>query len=120
MDYQRTQFQFLSSATYAQDIDLEKIKDQIANGVLPDGLPPGVIPEGFNINTTALPSQDDIVKVLKQKCEKTSGNAETYNGVEAAAMEMKDCVANLVDVEKLQEEIEAAQPNGELDTVFNK
>lgn len=85
-----------------------------------DTLPKGVIPEGFNINTTALPTQDDIVKVLKQKCEKTSGNAETYNGVQDAAMEMKDCVGNLVDVEKLQEEIEAAQPNGELDTVFNK
>lgn len=92
----------------------------MSNGVIPEGFAHGVIPEGFNINTTALPSQDDIVKVLKQKCEKTSGNAETYAGVEAAAKEMSECVSNLVDVEKLQEEIEAAQPNGELDTVFNK
>lgn len=91
----------------------------MTNG-LSDHLPDGVLPPGFNINTTALPSQDDIVKVLKEKCEKTSGNADAYSGVESAAHVMKDCVSNLVDVEKLQEEIEKAQPNGELDTVFNK
>lgn len=97
---------------------LDKLTNQLNSGALSDSLPAGVLPEGFNV--TALPSQDDIVKVLKQKCEKNAGNEEEWTKIEEAASEFKTCVSDLVDVEKLQEEIEQAQPNGELDTVFNK
>lgn len=58
--------------------------------------------------------------MLKQKCEKNAGNADEWPKVESAAGEFKTCIGDLVDVQQLQEEIELAQPNGELDTVFNK
>lgn len=40
--------------------------------------------------------------------------------MEEAGNTFRTCISDLVDVETLQEEIEKAQPNGELDTVFNK
>lgn len=76
------------------------------------------MPEGFN--ETALPSSDDVKTILKEKCIKVSGSGAAYESAEQASEVLKDCIMGLVNVEQLQKEIELAQPNGELDTVFNK
>lgn len=91
------------------DIDLNKLKESLPPGVLPDSL-----------NGTTLPKVDDVKKMIMQKCEQASGTNSTYEAVEVAANQLKDCVSGLVDYEVIQKEIEDAQPNGELDTVFNK
>lgn len=88
---------------------MEKLKSQI---------PEGILPEGFN--TSALPSVDDAKTVIKEKCLKTSGTEKAYEDAEEATNNFRECLMELIDVEQLQKEIEEAQPNGELDTVFNK
>lgn len=90
-------------------IDIDTIKSKLPAGVLPDGF-----------DETKLPKSDDFIKIVKQKCEKQTGTNETYNKIEEAGIHLKDCVTGLVDVEVLQQEIEDAQPKGDLDTVFNK
>lgn len=58
--------------------------------------------------------------MVKSKCDQVSGGDAAYVTVEAAAEELKICASDLIDFSELQTEIEKAQPNGELDTVFNK
>lgn len=93
-----------------QNINIDELKSKLPEGI--------TLPE--SLNNVTLPSADDVKNVLKQKCEKVSGNAETFEGAEAASTVFVDCVTGLVNVTALQQEIEQAQPNGELDTVFNK
>lgn len=49
----------------------------------------------------------------------TGGDA-AFEAIEHGVEDLKNCTVGLIDVEQLQKEIEAAQPSGELDTVFNK
>lgn len=100
--------------------ELDQRINQLKTNVdsLADQLPAGLLPANFN--QSAMPSADDIIKVLRQKCEKVSADPATWTAVEEAGNTFRTCVSDLVDFEKLQEEIEQAQPNGELDTVFNK
>lgn len=81
-------------------------------------LPEGIIPAGFN--TSSLPTQDDAKKLFKEKCQKVSNGDEAFVKAENATEVFRECLTNLVDFEALQKEIDAAQPNGDLDTVFNK
>ncbi|KAJ6644216.1 27 kDa hemolymph protein, partial [Pseudolycoriella hygida] len=101
---------FLSANTVlCNDVDIEKLKSQ---------LPEGIIPQGFN--TSSLPTQDDAKKLFKEKCEKASNGTEAFVKAENATEVFKECLMNLIDFEALQKEIDVAQPNGDLDTVFNK
>lgn len=92
------------------EANFEKIKSKLPEGI--------EIPE--TLKNMTMPSMDDAKKVLKEKCDKVSGGETAYAAVEEAAEKMKDCAMNLVNVEQLQQDIEEAQPKGELDTVFNK
>lgn len=92
------------------DIDFEKIKEK---------LPPGIeIPP--SLQNMSMPSLDEFKKVIKEKCSKVSGGDAAYEAIEAGATKLQECTSGLIDVEQLQNEIEKAQPRGELDTVFNK
>lgn len=82
-------------------------------------LPPGVeLPS--SLQNITLPTLDEVKVVVKSKCDRVSGGETAYVSVEAAAEEFKICASDLIDFSELQNEIEKAQPNGELDTVFNK
>lgn len=107
--YQAHKFYFFTASGTSNEIDIEKFKSQI---------PEGILPEGFN--SSSLPSPDEAKKLFKEKCQKVSNNDEAFQKAENASEVFKDCLMGLVDVETLQKEIEAAQPNGDLDTVFNK
>ena len=67
---------------------------------------------------SALPVEE-VRSALKKKCQDNGGET-AYSDSEAAGKNMESCVRGLVNVTKLQEEIEAAKPNGELDTVFRQ
>lgn len=62
---------------------------------------------------------DDAKKAIKEKCDKVSGNDETFAKVEASANNLMQCITGLINVDQLQKDIKEAQPKGELDTVFN-
>lgn len=70
-------------------------------------------------NMSTIPSANDAMKVLKEKCVNVSGSEAAYTRVVEAAETFKQCTAHLLDIEQLQKEIEEAVPKGELDTVFN-
>lgn len=92
------------------DIDIEKLKESLPKGI--------EIPA--SLQNVTLPSTDELKKVLKEKCSKVSGGEAAYDAIERGAEKLKNCTTGLIDVEVLQQEIDAAQPIGELDTVFNK
>lgn len=92
------------------EIDLDDLKSKLPEGI--------EIPS--SLQNITLPTLDEVKALVKSKCEKTSGGAAAYESIELAANELKECTSDLIDFEELQKEIEKAQPNGELDTVFNK
>ncbi len=105
-------FLFISFAATLSDndIDLDKLKSQIPDGILPPGF------NASSLSTTA----DDAKKLFKEKCQKQSNSEDTFHKVENASEVLRNCLMNLIDIEVLQKEIDEAQPNGDLDTVFNK
>ncbi|XP_038210246.1 27 kDa hemolymph protein-like isoform X2 [Zerene cesonia] len=58
-------------------------------------------------------------EVFKEKCD-TNGGPNAFDNAEAAFKEFSTCVTALVDPSKLQEEIETAKPNGQVDEVFKR
>lgn len=92
------------------EFDLDKLKEQ-----LPKNLE---LPASFQ--NMPLPSVDEVKRLLKDKCAKTSGGDAAYEAIERGAEELKTCTSGLIDVDQLQNEIHEAEPKGELDTVFNK
>ncbi|XP_011203223.3 27 kDa hemolymph protein [Bactrocera dorsalis] len=66
---------------------------------------------------------DELKKVLREKCKKAAGgeeNSTLYQEIEKGSTVLTSCLAGLANMTALQQEIEAARPLGELDTVFNK
>lgn len=80
-------------------------------------MPDGIIPDSLKNITIPV---EEIKSVLQEKCKKVSGDDKRYEAVEDGATELMTCISGLIDYEVLQNEIDAAQPKGELDTVFNK
>lgn len=100
-------------------IDINEISKNFDIDKLKENLPPGVkIPD--SLQNVKLPTIDDVKKVAKEKCTKVSGGDAAYLAIEKGSEDLTNCISGLVNVAALQEEIEEAQPNGELDTVFNK
>ncbi|XP_020803887.1 27 kDa hemolymph protein [Drosophila serrata] len=75
-------------------------------------------PEYRNTNV----SVEDIKRMYREKCKKVSGkdNATFYEDIEKAAAKMSACISGVANLTALQEEMEQAKPQGELDTVFHK
>lgn len=64
--------------------------------------------------------QENFKKSVKEKCDKVSGAENAYTALESAVVDFKGCITELINLEELQNEIVAAKPKGELDTVFIK
>lgn len=75
------------------------------------------MPENFNTSSFSI---EDVKKIVKQKCDNATTSPDAYANIEKAGEDFKTCITSLVDVPTLQNEIEEAQPKGELDAVFNK
>lgn len=96
-------------------MDFDKIREKLPAGI------PDSIPDQFKNMTAMIPKKaEEAKKMFKEKCKELTGDDTAYERIEAAAEQLKNCTSGLVDVTALQEEIEKAQPTGELDTVFNK
>ncbi|XP_059611154.1 27 kDa hemolymph protein-like [Phlebotomus argentipes] len=96
------------SASLGQNLDLDGLKSQLPEGLLPT-----------NLNNMTAPIED-IRKLAKDKCNTVSGSDAAFEAIEEAAGQLMECMTTLFNFSSLTEEIEKAQPNGELDTVFNK
>ncbi|XP_026490126.1 27 kDa hemolymph protein-like isoform X2 [Vanessa tameamea] len=59
------------------------------------------------------------MQVFKKKCEE-NGGTEAYPQSEKSFLNFVECLKELVDPAKLQDEIEAAKPTGQVDEVFKK
>lgn len=107
------------TATVTCDIDVNSIKDEDINKLLKEA--------SGHINSLNETSADEIKQylqigetLLKQKCLNVSKSEDSYTQLQAEAIEMYECVSGLVNVTKLQKEIEIFSKNGSLETVFNK
>ncbi|XP_026740194.1 27 kDa glycoprotein-like isoform X2 [Trichoplusia ni] len=56
---------------------------------------------------------------FKRKCEQ-NGHPELYETAQTSVVELMNCFNSLVNMEVLQNEIEEAKPNGQVDEVFKK
>ncbi|XP_016993552.1 27 kDa hemolymph protein [Drosophila takahashii] len=67
-------------------------------------------------------SVEDIKRMYREKCKKVNGadNATFYDEIEKAATKMSACISGVANLTALQEEMELARPNGDLDNVFHK
>lgn len=77
------------------------------------------IPELNNLNTSALPSVDEVKNLFKQKCEK-NGGPDAFPRANLAQEEMQQCLTSLINVTELQADMEKYKPTGDLDIVFKK
>ncbi|EDX00866.2 LOW QUALITY PROTEIN: uncharacterized protein Dyak_GE16663 [Drosophila yakuba] len=75
-------------------------------------------PEYRNTNV----SIEDVKRIYREKCKKVNGadNATFYEEIERAAAKMSTCISGVVNLTALQEEMDVAKPNGDLDMVFSK
>uniref|UniRef100_A0A6B2E693 Putative conserved secreted protein n=1 Tax=Phlebotomus kandelakii TaxID=1109342 RepID=A0A6B2E693_9DIPT len=96
------------SVTLGQNVDLDGLKSQLPEGILPPNL--GNMTEPL----------EDFRKLFKNKCNSVSGSDAAFEAIEESTGQLMECLTGLFNFSTLSEEIEKAQPNGELDTVFNK
>lgn len=94
------------------EINLEELKSKLPAGI--------ELPANLNNITSSLPTLEEFKALVKSKCEKVTGGVAAFVDIEEAATTLQECASDLIDFEVLQQEIEKAQPTGELDTVFNK
>lgn len=107
---------FVVSGDIARNDTTNKLKDSVAQltGELDSmNLSPGIQ------QLMGLPALNEGEDMLHEKCLK-NGHNESFNQAMAAREEFQNCVSGLVDTKKLQSEISAAKPTGDLDTVFKK
>ncbi|XP_052892825.1 27 kDa hemolymph protein-like [Anopheles moucheti] len=88
-------------ADVSNQIDVDAIRDR-----LPENLP--------------IPSMEEVEKMLQDKCNTAGAPADAYNNAKEATKTFVECGKGLIDIEQFQQEVEAAKPTGDLDTVFNK
>lgn len=77
-------------------------------------LPPEI--KDFNFEEGAKQATD----IFKEKCIANSGSDAAFEEASQATSTLMECIQQIVDLSTLQQEIEEAKPNGNLDTVFNK
>ncbi|XP_023034896.1 27 kDa glycoprotein [Drosophila willistoni] len=103
---------FNNMGIFAQEFSLDKLD-------LPHQLPVPVPEELLKTNF----SLNDVKDLFRNKCIEVSGEkvgAEAYTEIEAAFAVLSECINNIINYNTMQQEIEEASPNGELDMVFNK
>jgi hypothetical protein len=105
--------------TVAVTCDINSIKNEDINKILKEA--------SGHISSLNETSADEIKQylqfgetLLKQKCLNVSKSEDSYTELQAEASVTYECVSNLVNVTKLQKEIEIFSKNGSLETVFNK
>lgn len=88
-------------ADVSNQIDVDAIRER-----LPANLP--------------LPSMEEVEKLLRDKCTSAGAPSDAYDNAKSAAQTFFECGQGLIDIDQFQQEVEAAKPTGDLDTVFNK
>lgn len=67
-----------------------------------------------------IPSMEEVEKMLRDKCTSAGAPTDAYDNAKEATKTLVECGKGLIDFDVFQQEVEAAKPTGDLDTVFNK
>lgn len=97
--------------TVQAELDLSNINVNDLQNQLPAELP--------KTNLTL----DDAKTLIKDKCIQQAGKENgtaAFDEIETSTMTLAECVNGIINFTAIQEEINIASPNGDLDVVFNK
>lgn len=75
------------------------------------------IPQLNNLDTSALPSAEEVKNLFREKCTK-NGGPNAFDNAQQARVEMEQCLKSLINITELQAEMEKYKPTGDLDIVF--
>jgi len=89
--------------------DLEDVEEKIHT-----------IPGLENFNSSQLPSEQDVEKLVREKCEKNGAGEESFNALKNQQTALKDCLEENFNMTQIQEEVEEAKKTGSMDEVFGK
>ncbi|KAG5670170.1 hypothetical protein PVAND_000451 [Polypedilum vanderplanki] len=103
------------AAVNLTDINVNDLKDTFVSN-LPEGI---TLPPEFN-NIDIGENVNKLSDTFKQKCIDNSGSDAAFEEASQALTTLTECLQEIIDFSKLQEEIDNAKPHGNLDTVFNK
>lgn len=90
------------------DIDLNDLEGKF-NGI------PGI----ENFNKSALPSQEEIEKVIRDKCKKHGGE-NAFDDLMNEVGNIQDCFTDNINSTALMSELDEAKKTGSMDEVFGK
>lgn len=105
-----------SHAVNISDIDVNQVEQSVKDVLKQEGI---TLPPEFN-NIDIGENVNKLTDTFKQKCVENSGSDAAYEEASQAGSTLMECLQEIIDISKLQDEIEEAKPNGNLDTVFNK
>jgi len=77
------------------------------------------IPGLENFNRSAIPQVEDVVDVIKKKCEK-NGGSEAFDKLGPAKDEMQECFESNFNTTQIEIEIAEARKSGSMEVVFAK
>lgn len=100
--------QFLGHISCQTLPNIADIEDQLQNI-------PGL--EKFNASSV---TEEDLEKLLKEKCVKAGGGEEAYLAIKNQKEELQECLENQVNTTEVQMEITEAKKTGSMDEVFGK
>lgn len=92
-------------------------KDLPIPGEALDKLAGAIDLNGFN--ASVLPSLEEGKNLFKQKCDK-NGGPHAFDNAKNAQEDMTQCLSSLINITKLQEDMEKYKPTGDLDIVFKE
>lgn len=95
---------FLITTVFSLNLDFDKLKSQL--------------PQNF-ASSSSFAGVDEVKNLAKEKCKKQSGNDEAFQKLEEGIQNFTTCGMGLINISNIQNEIEQARPNGELDRVFH-
>jgi hypothetical protein len=73
-----------------------------------------------NFNSSQLPTEEDVDRLVKEKCEKNGGGEEAFNALKGQKDELRACLEAHLNATVIQEEIEKSKKTGSMDEVFGK
>ncbi|EFA09742.1 27 kDa hemolymph protein [Tribolium castaneum] len=91
-------------------IDVNNITNQLQENI------PGL----ENFNASKLPSEEDVERMLKEKCEKNGGGEEAFQALKNQQQELRTCLEAQMNATQIQLEVEEAKKTGSMDEIFGK
>ncbi|XP_063930534.1 27 kDa hemolymph protein-like [Zophobas morio] len=73
-----------------------------------------------NFNSSKLPTEEDVEKLVREKCDKNGGGEEAFNALKEQQTELQACIEAQLNATEIQAELEESKKTGSMDEVFGK